>query len=221
MTKTLDVLVMETRGHYADTSVAELEQAGHRVHRCFGPEDKGFPCRGVTAPDACPVDQGVDVALVVRPRVVPQATPLESGVSCALRAGVPVVEQGQGTLDPFESWITRRVDEGGLVAACEEAVLTGWSALRDRIERRATRLLAGTAWEGPIGCAVERDGRRLKVRLSGPPLDEAVVHALSVRALDAVRAEGHRHQEIDVTYAPVTEEGGGTHDPDPPATPGT
>lgn len=207
MTKPLDVLVMETRGHYADTAVADLEGAGHRVHRCFGPQDKGFPCRGLTSPDQCPLDQGVDVALVVRPRVMPQATTLEAGVTCALRAGVPVVEDGQETLDPFVSWITRRADKGGVVAACEGGVDDGWSALRDRIERRALRLLAGTGWAGPLTCAFERQGRRLKVCLSGPPLDPDAAHALAVRTVDAVRAEGHRDQEIDVSYTPTAEDG--------------
>jgi len=203
MTKPMDVLVMETRGHYADVSIAQLEEAGHRVHRCFAPGDKGFPCRGVSSPDECPIDEGVDVALVVRPRGVPQATILEAGVTCALRAGVPVVEDGQAALDPFESWITRRVDDAGVVAACEGAVVDGWASLRDRIERRALRLMGGTDSAGPLGYDFERQGHRLKVRLSGPPLPDDVVHALAVRAVDAARAEGHRAQEIDITYTPT------------------
>jgi len=206
MTTPLDILVMETRGHYADVTVAQLEGAGHRVHRCFTPEDKGFPCRGVTSPDDCPIDQGVDVALVVRPRVVPQATTLEAGVTCALRAGVPVVEDGQATLDPFATWITRRADDAGVVAACEDAVADGWASLRDRIVRRALHLMAGTSGTGQLGCDFERQGHRLKVRLSGPPLPDDRVHALAVRTVDAVRSEGHRTQEIDVSYTPTTPE---------------
>ena len=207
MTTPLDVLVMETHGHYADVAVAELEGAGHRVHRCFGADDMGFPCRGVTDPEGCPIDRGVDVALVVRPRVVPRTTPLEVGVTCALRAGVPVVEKGRAELDPYASWIARRVDDGGVVAACEEAVEEGWSALRDRIERRALHLLpdvTGTASPGPIDCSLERQGSTLKVRLSGPPLPDSATHALAVRAVDAVRAERPRPGDVDVTYTAAT-----------------
>jgi len=122
MTENMDVLVIESRRHYADQAVATLEAAGHRVLRCFDPGDEGFPCRGVTRPDECPIDRGVDVALVVRPRVAPQPTPLETGVSCALHAGVLLVEKGTASRDPFDPWLARRVGDEGVVAACEAAV---------------------------------------------------------------------------------------------------
>lgn len=194
---------MESRAHYADVAIDDLEAAGHRVHRCYDVGDKGFPCRGVTSPADCPLEHGVDAALVVRPRVVPQVTPLESGVTCALRAGVPVVEQGTTSLDPFAAWITRRVDDRGVAATCEDAVEDGWAGLRDRIQHRAMRVLSGNDRPGPLACAFERRGRRLAVRLSGPPLPDAAVHAVAIRVVDAVRAEGRRHQEIDVTYSPT------------------
>ena len=212
MTENLDVLVMESHRHYADVASTALEEAGHRVHRCYDPEESGFPCRGVTSPADCPIDRGVDVALLVRPRVMPHPTPLETGVACAVRAGVPVVEKGTESLDPFAGWITRRVDGGTIADTCVEAVEAGWASLRERIERRTLHIVAGAGGPGPIQCAFERDGRRLRVRLSGPPLGKDTEQAVSIRVLDAVRAEGRHFDEIDVSYTPTA---GGNAQPSP------
>lgn len=124
----LDVLLIESRPGSGAIDAGRLEAAGHRVHRCHPDTRPGleaplpardrYLCTGVTA--WCPLDDGVDVALLVRRRVMPRPVAREAGVSCALRAGVPVVEDGPAVLDPFEPWLAGRV-AGDVVAACEAA----------------------------------------------------------------------------------------------------
>ena len=119
MTKTIDVLVVESHPHAADRAAAALERAGHRVHRCHDEESRGFPCRGVVDRSACPLSSPIDVALVVRRRINPRPTRLEDGVSCAIRADIPIVEEGSEILDPFTPWITQRLGPGSdVVSAC-------------------------------------------------------------------------------------------------------
>ena len=117
MTRTLDVLLIESSPHVGAASAAELEAAGHRVHRCFPADSCGFPCIGVTDPTACPIDRGVDVALLVRPRVNPRPTHLERAVSCVIRSQVPLVEYGPSILDPYEPWLAARAD-GRVAETC-------------------------------------------------------------------------------------------------------
>jgi hypothetical protein len=204
MATTLDVLVMESSPGAADEAAAELGRAGHRLHRCYEVGERGFPCKGVRDPASCPIEQGLDVAVLVRPHISPRPSPLESGVRCALRAGVPLVENGREALDPFAPWIAARVGDhaaDGIVDACTEAAETVFGALLTRIQRRTLRTMAEAAGQpGPLGCALERHGRGLRVELSGPPVGKDVEHALAVRVMDAVRAEGRAFATVDVTY---------------------
>jgi hypothetical protein len=141
MAQTLDVLVMESHPHAADEAVAALVAAAHRVHRCHEPGGRSFPCVGLTNPGACPLDRGIDVALLVRRRIAPRPTPWEGGVSCVIRAGVPLIEEGPEILDPFEPWVTARSD-GDVVAACSRVLEEGRSTARrlrkDDIRDRCT-----------------------------------------------------------------------------------
>jgi hypothetical protein len=127
MTGALDVLLIESSPHAGAAAAAELKAAGHRVHRCFRPGACGFPCVGVTHPSACPIDRGIDVALLVRPRVNPRPTQLERAVSCVIRARVPLVEYGPSILDPYESWLAARA-EGRVTDACVEAAASAANA---------------------------------------------------------------------------------------------
>jgi hypothetical protein len=162
----------------------------------------------VRDPASCPIEQGVDVAVLVRPHISPRPTPLESGVSCTVRAGVPLVEKGREALDPFAPWVTARVGgrvADGVVDACTEATETVFGSLLARIQRRTLRTMAAEAGRpGPLGCAIERHGRGLYVELSGPPVGKGVEHALAVRVVDAVRAEGRAFPTVDVTYRAIS-----------------
>jgi hypothetical protein len=203
MTSTLDVLVIESQPGAADHAADALTGAGHRTHRCYGPDEWGFPCQGVRDPASCPIEGGIDVAVLVRPRLMPRPTELETGVSCALRAGIPLVEQGPEALDPFAPWVAARVPTtgGSFVDACTEAAETVFDQLVERIRQRTLRTMAtATSRPGPLGCTIERRGGGVRVELSGPPIDPAVEHALAVRVHDAVTAEHFPHTTLDITY---------------------
>lgn len=78
-----------------DVDADQLEAAGHRVHRCYRthePRSARVPlrdrylCTGVID-GSCPLDDGMDVALLVRQRIATQPAAPEFGVSCAPPSG--------------------------------------------------------------------------------------------------------------------------------------
>jgi hypothetical protein len=208
MTRPLDVLVIESRGRAGRPAGQALAEAGHRVHRCYEEGTTEFPCRGLLEHDACPLDAGIDVALLVRPRPDPRPMPHESGVTCALRSGVPVVEAGVHALDPYEPWLHTRVtsvhDLDSVVDACTAAVAAKLDEHCRTVARGLAPLLAdaGLAPDS-VGCHVDdagsgADGRAV-VHLSVPAgLDEPTRQALAVRAADTFRAATGPHRTTDV-----------------------
>jgi hypothetical protein len=206
MTGPLDILVLESHRGTATDAAHALEMAGHRVGRCHDPGSRGFPCRGVVDPSSCPLAAAPDLALLVRRHVEPRPTPLEQGVSCALRAGVPLVEAGPATLDPYDPWLAARVRRADdVVGACEAAASAGAAGLRAGILRRIGAILAGMG-AGPdaVGCRLERRAGGLRVHLDLPEAAcPGVEQALAVRALDAVREDGRTTGPVDVSvHAP-------------------
>jgi hypothetical protein len=203
MTTTLDVLVMESIPAAAEEVAAGLARAGHRLHRCYETGERGFPCRGVRDPSMCPIEWGVDVAVLVRPHVAPRPTALETGVSCALRAGIPLVEKGTETLDPFTPWVTARLanNNTGVAETCTATAETALAPLLGRIRQRVARTMTTLApRRGPVSCALQHHSRGVRVELSGPRLGKDTEHALAVRVADAVSAERRSFATIDVTY---------------------
>lgn len=203
MTRSLDVLVLENGPGSAREAVAALEAAGHRVHRCHEPGEAPFPCKAVLDPAACPLHGPIDVALLVRHHVHPQPSPLEDGISCAIRAGVPVVEEGPGILDPYEPYITMRLDSSSrrsVAEVCEEAVQVAQRPLSDDILRRCSLLFTSAGIDaGAVRCHMETRGSRLIVHLDVPgQVSNGIREALAVRALDAVRATRRTYGAVNV-----------------------
>lgn len=205
------MLVIESRRRAGMPAGRALEAAGHRVHRCYEEGTSEFPCRGLLDPDGCPLDAGVDVALLVRPRPDPRPTPNESGVTCALRSRVPVVEAGVHALDPYEPWLDARVasahDLDTVVDACAAAVTARLDEQSRTVVRGLAPLLAdaGLAPDA-ITCRVEDVGSgadgRVVVHLSVPAgLDGPTRQALAVRAADTYRAAAGPHRTTDVVIA--------------------
>ena len=200
MTVPLDVLVAESHEGVGDDARRRLEAAGHRVHRCFGEDSHGFPCSSI-AVGRCPIEDGVDVVLLTRRRSATRATALEMGASCSVRAGVPLVTDGAGLLDPHVPWATSRVDDDDLVSGCESAVriwehttgtvvIAGCGELLERVGIQPEQ----------VCCRVRRAGSDLRIRMELPePVERSTRQALSVRAVDAVRALGRRFRSVDVT----------------------
>lgn len=201
MPKPMDVLVVESHPHVADRAVNALEEAGHRVHRCYDEAARGFPCRGVVELASCPLTGSIDVALVVRLRINPRPTRLEDGVRCAIRAGIPIVEDGTEILDPYTPWISERVRRGAdVVQACQRATSAELeplsSSIRDRI---AALLTSGAIDRDSVQCRIEETGHRLDVHLELPTaVTRGMEQALAVRVLDAVRGSGRTFGNVDV-----------------------
>ncbi len=196
----LDVLVVESHAGTAQRQVAELERAGHRVHRCSEPGADAFPCRELTDPGTCPVTQGVDVALLVRRHVTPRPTEREQGIGCVLRSHVPLVEDGPSVLDPYADFVSGRIT-GDVVASCEAAAEQGYAPVRAAVRDRIAPLLAPTGFTADdVTCSFVRVGTDLRVHLSGPVLGTDIEQAVAVRVVDAVNAAGRQHGRIDVSY---------------------
>jgi hypothetical protein len=200
MDKTVDVMVIENRRGAGDHAAAQLEQQGHRVHRCHEPGGQVFPCRGVTDARTCPISEGAQVALLVRHGISPRPTSSEQGVVCALRAGLPVVEDGPDVLDPFDPWISVRA-HGDPGRACADAVQRALDPLRSNL-RAATAPVLEAAGADPSALAwdVEVGERGVHLVATGPELDPATRSQLAVRAIDAARGLAPDRSWIDVSY---------------------
>ncbi|MEO7427857.1 MAG: hypothetical protein ABIY48_00595 [Acidimicrobiales bacterium] len=207
MTRPIDVLILESRSGGAQAAAAELEAAGHTVHRCHDPGEPAFPCRGVVDPAGCPLEGPIDVALVVRDHIDRDPTALESGVACALRAGVPVVEDGPADLDPFAPWITFRVGNASVAHTCEQAVVLSYEPLLDDMRRRCSPLFdAAGIDQSQVSFRAELDWPKLQVHLEVPePVSGGVREALAVRALDAVRAGRRTYHTVNVQVREVAD----------------
>lgn len=201
MTRHLDVLVAESHPGLAAADVAALDAAGHTVHRCYEPGQRGFPCVGVNGTgDGCPLDGPVDVAYLHRLPMTPRATPLEDGIRCAVRQGVPVVEHAPSLLDPFESFVTAWVEGGDLVDTVEGAAGHRYDPLAEDVVRRIGPLLATAGLTADqVRCRVEPRHLDLDIHLDiDAPTDAGLDQSLAVRALDAVRADRRRFGHVDV-----------------------
>lgn len=212
MTKTLDVLLIESQPGDGETQAEQLSSAGHRVHCCFTTANAGkhvesghvpfrerYLCDGVTK-GSCPIESGVDVALLVRGRVATEPTAGEAGASCAIRAGVPLVEAGPQLLDPFAPWLTARCGDD-VVTACEDTAERGFDPLRDEIRRRISRVLGADGVDPhEIDVLFDFTPPHLTVRLRGPRVSAAVEQALSVRVLDALRTSRRSFGQVGVAY---------------------
>lgn len=199
----LDVLVVESSPGVGWEEIEALQAAGHRVHRCHEPGERGFPCRAVAGTGPCPLDTGVDVGMLVRRGIIPRATEHERAVSCLVREGVPLVEQGSDVLDPYAPFLTTRVDgeDGDVASACESAVETGYGPLRAAIWERIDGHMAAEGHRADeVRIDLRRSGDELRVVLQGPSISTSARHAIGVRVLDAVRAAGRTHGRIDVEY---------------------
>jgi hypothetical protein len=207
MRRHLDVLVIESQRGAGRAAARALTAAGHSVERCFGEYDSGFPCCGLVDPGTCPVDGPVDAALVVRRQPTPRPTPLEQGVTCAVRAGVPVVEVTPRTsFDPFGGWPAARAEPGADVVALVESAA---EMTREQVGRAVLAVVAPLLVDeamdpSAVVCNLQRDGRRLNVRIHLPgEASPALRHQVAVRALSAVRGllRGNRLVGIAVSSA--------------------
>ena len=203
MGTSLNLLILESHAGAADRAAAQLESEGHTVHRCHDSDGQSFPCVGVSAPHECPIDQQVDVALLVRRGVGPSPTPLEDGVPCALRAGIPVVEDGTDLLDPYGDFITTRVGvDETLTDALERAVVEAMEPLEVEVADALVPFLEANGLQaGDCAVRLEPRGDLLRIHLSAKGLTPMLTGQLSVKAVDTVRTMRRTWPSIEVTTA--------------------
>lgn len=203
---TLDVLLVEASPGDGAVDASLLEEAGHRVHRCFDGDTVAVhpsgwkPCVALTE-GTCPLDERVDVALLVRRGVSPRPGPTEAGLRCVVRAGVPLVEDGGDVLDPFAEWVDRRTDRDGVVDACQAAHRDSMAPVTARLRQLCASLLEQAGVDpADITVRVTRQDTALHALILGPPLPHRTQRALCTRLVDAIRVVPRRHDRLDVTY---------------------
>lgn len=210
MSTPLQVLVIENRPGVADDAIAELTDAGHDVHRCHDHGEGAFPCRGLRGDQPCPLDGPVDVALLVRRGPEPRPTEFEVGVTCARRGGVPVVEDGAGSLDPFASQVAARVCLGvGVVQSVEDAAQAATAPLELAVEQSlAPLLLAHDLPSDTVHASARWVGDSLRIRLdSSHHLSTQLRGQMCVAAVARAQRVARRHRSIEVGCSVVAPAG--------------
>lgn len=191
LTPSVDVLLLETHPHVGDHAAADLEAAGHRVHRCFSTALDRH-CVALADGGRCPIDDGIDVAVLIRGPLEPVPTHLEDGALCARRADIPIVEQGPEHPDPWSAWIDVRVDPDSAELALVVSAAARWvdAPARAAICQTLTPLLQANGMDpAAMVCRIERAGTGLAVHVTLPaPADVRLRSAIGVRVLDALRS---------------------------------
>jgi hypothetical protein len=191
--------MLESHPGVANAAVARMTEAGHTIVRC-DTADRRYPCRGLTAGGECPLDEHVDVAVLVQEV---GTTHLEHGAVCAARSRVPVVEvDGSGIPQrlPITSWAAA-VDPG-LLDECQRAARDGRAhaqAVKDRLVVLGVVTPAELEQpDGTVAIAVERDANRLRltIELADPVRDRQP--EIVRTATQALRDFDRRSAVIDV-----------------------
>ena len=197
------VLMLESHPGVAGGAIARLVEAGHTIVRC-DTADREYPCRGLAPGGQCPLDQPVDVAVLVQEAGTGQVEP---GAVCAARCRIPVIEV-TGAEAAVRSSVAAWTAPSGpdLLAACERAARDG-RAHKRAIEERLITLGVVDREEvgpgGPVTIGVVRSANRLQLTIQ---LDDAsrsrrieVVRA----ATQALRDFDPRPAVIDVSVRPA------------------
>jgi hypothetical protein len=204
------VLLLESHPGVANNALAQLTAAGYTVTRC-DTADRNYPCRGLAAGGACPLDEHVDVAVLVQEFGTRH---VEHGAVCAARSRVPIVEVDGADLEkrlPITSWTT--VAERDLIDECERVRHDGRAhagAVQDRLLGLGVLTPADLARPGGIvAIDVERGSLGLRMTLtfdqSARNRETEIVRA----ATQALRDFDRRAPVIDVVVrsAPPASDG--------------
>ena len=101
----MDVLLLGRRGNDQKAAAFVLEDAGHRVHRCFE-DGSAWGCAALTA--TCPMDQPIDVVVATADYLTEGFA--SQGVACAKNAGLPVAVIGAFSDDPILQHAAGNID---------------------------------------------------------------------------------------------------------------
>lgn len=201
MTRPLNVLLLESNPWAGEVTAQRLTEDGYRVHRCHERGDNGFACVGLGPDPHCPLDDHVDVAILVRADNSTGPTPHEDGVRCAIRAGVPLVEVSDGGSGPYAQWVALHADETTATAACATAVELARQPMAAAVVTRLGPLLAEAGLSpDDVECRIGSNHPDLDVTIEVPgPVDRPLEQALSVRAYDALRPMTLGYKTVNVT----------------------
>lgn len=196
----MDVLVIEDTPGAAEATVAELEAAGHHVHRCFDEGGSPYPCKAAGEHGRCPLDLPVDVAVLARTHIGLSLTLHERGASCVLRAGIPMVATESEPLDPLADWLSD-VDRGDIVATCRAVAGT-----RARLEATVLQSISDVVSDegvdpADVACHIEVHEDSMVIRLTCPTdLPTWAKAVIVARVLDTVSGSLRRvdHVRVDV-----------------------
>ncbi|MEQ1873324.1 MAG: hypothetical protein ABL953_06315 [Ilumatobacteraceae bacterium] len=170
---TMKVLLIESSPNQSGDLSDQLVSEGHEVVQCA--DEHGGPCRGVDHHADCPLEQGVDLAVLTREPKSPQ-TLTEMGSVCAQRHRVPLV-----VVDPSQlfdelpsvsvaSALANRVVESGYAAAVRRElahlpIVVDVSHLVDRV---VVKLQLPASENTPAARSAAADRARFAVRTHDP-----------------------------------------------------
>jgi hypothetical protein len=186
------ILMLESHPGVANAAVAKLTEAGCTIVRC-DTADRRSPCRGLAAGGECPLDEHVDVAVLVQEVGTHH---LEHGAVCAARSRVPVVEvDGVDVAErfPIRSW-TSASASSDLIDACEKAARDGRGhaeVVKDRLVVLGVVTLAELEEPaGMVAIAVERGANRLRMTIE-------LADSMRDRQTEIVRAASQALRDFD------------------------
>lgn len=170
---TMKVLLVESSPNQSSDLSEQLVSEGHEVVRCA--DDHGGPCRGVDHHAECPLEQGVDLAILTREPKSPQ-TLTEMGSICAQRHRVPLV-----VVDPAQlfdelpsvsvaSALANRVVESAYAAAVRRELenLPIVVDVRHLVDRVIVNLQLPSSQDTPAARSAAADRARFAVRTHDP-----------------------------------------------------
>jgi hypothetical protein len=185
------ILMLESHPGVANAAVTRLTEAGCTIERC-DTADRRFPCRGLAVGGECPLDEHVDVAVLVQEIGTHH---VEHGAVCAARSRVPVVEVDRADDPkrfPIRSWTS--VAGSDLIDACEEAASDG-RAHAQAVEDRLSVLGVVTPAElerpgGTVAIDVTRGANRLRMTIE-------LADSVRDREAEIVRAAAQSLRDFD------------------------
>ena len=177
------VLMLESHAGVANAAITRMTEAGHTIVRC-DTADRRSPCRGLAAGGECPLDEHVDVAVLVQEI---GTCHVEHGAVCAARSRVPVVEvDGAGIAQrlPITSWTA--VAGPGLLDECERAAHDGHAHAQAVEDRLVVLGVVTPARARPAG----RHGRDRGQAWREPAANDDRAYRFGARSTDRDRAGG-------------------------------
>lgn len=193
-----DVLVPDTTGPLGARLAADLEGAGHRVHRCVTGAASDH-CIGLTE-GRCPLDTApIDVAVAAANEAA-GSSPVD-GATCAARRRIPLVLVGADGDHPLAPWAAATAGTDRSAEVVDD--LLTWPLLRHTAEAERAMLhelrRQGARSEGAAVAVYRRPGRLLVELTYGDDISRTQAERLATHVAQAVRGYDRWAPKLDVT----------------------